>query len=84
MTHLLVSLYDNKAEKYSQPTLARSKADFIRSVQIEAKNPQSMLHKFPADYDLYVLTQWSEDTALLGSTPDPQRLGSVLDLCPLS
>lgn len=62
--------------------LARSSADFIRSVQVEAKNPNSMLHKFPADYDLYLLGGWDEKTGI--ETNEKKRLGSVLDLCPLS
>lgn len=82
-SHIITAIYDIKSEKYSHPTLARSKGDFIRSVQVEAKNPQSMLNKFPSDYELHVIGNWSEDMGIL-PTLNISRLGSVLDLCPLS
>ncbi|UYD39202.1 MAG: hypothetical protein [Wigfec virus K19_141] len=81
-SHLIVSIKDTKSGVFFTPTICRSKADFIRSVQIEAKNPNSMLHKFPADYDLYVVGKWCEYNAV--DTIIDDRLGSVLDLCPLS
>jgi len=85
-SHIITAIYDIKAEKYSHPNLARSTGDFIRSVQVEAKNTQSMLNKFPSDYELHVIGEWSEDFAIIPETEAtfPKRLGSVLDLCPLS
>lgn len=79
---IVTAIYDNKAETFFAPNVAKTKADFIRSVQIEAKNPQSMLNQFPADYDLYVLASWDDKQGF--DDLDKCRLGSVLDLCPLS
>lgn len=82
LSHVCTAIYDTKAEVMLGLSLARSSADFIRSVQVEAKNPQSMLHKFPADYDLFILGEWDEHTGI--ASTDKKRLGSVLDLCPLN
>lgn len=82
-SHVIGSLYDIKSEIYSPPHLFRSTADFIRTIQTEAKNPQSMLHKFPSDYELHVVGQWNEYSGILDDL-DKKRLGSVLDLCPLT
>lgn len=80
-THVLTAIYDTKAEIFLGLQTARSPGDFIRSIQVEAKNTQSMLHKFPSDYELYVIGEWSETDSIL--TTEKKRLGSVLDLCPL-
>lgn len=82
MTHVIAAIKDTKAEVFMPPYLYRTKADFIRTVQVEAKNPQSMLHKFPSDYELYIVGDWDEQTGIIPS--DELRLGSVMDLCPLT
>lgn len=81
-THILATIRDTKSELLWVPQTFRSKAEFIRSVQMAAKDTTTMLHKFPADFDLVVVGEWSEREGVL-STSD-QRLGSVLDLCPLN
>lgn len=81
-THVIGSIYDTKAEIFSQPQLYRSKPDFIRACQAAAKDPQTMLHKHPSDYEIMVMGKWDESTGIVSA--DGERLGSVLDLCPLS
>lgn len=80
-THILASIYDNKSEIFFAPQLFRSTADFVRTIQNEAKRSDSMLNKHPSDYELYVISNWSESTAEQELVH--KRLGSVLDLCPL-
>ncbi|QGH73558.1 MAG: DNA binding protein [Microviridae sp. ctITQ3] len=81
-TTFITAIYDNKAERFFAMNTSRTPADFIRSVQVEAKNSQSMLHQFPSDYELYVLSEWDEKQGII--LTEKKRLGSVLDLCPLS
>lgn len=90
-THVICAIRDNKAGIIWQPYLFRNTADFVRQIQMEAKNSNSMLHKFPADYDLVTIGDWSETQGIIGlhgaddsDDASPVRLGSVLDLCPLS
>jgi len=78
----ITAIYDNKAERFFAINVAPTLGDFIRSVQVEAKNPQSMLHKFPSDYELYILSEFCEAEGIVLS--EKKRLGSVLDLCPLN
>lgn len=78
----ITAIYDNKAERFFALNASPTTGDFIRSVQVEAKNPQSMLHKFPSDYELYILSDFSESDGVIPS--EKKRLGSVLDLCPLN
>ena len=80
-THVIGTIYDNKAEIYFAPQLFRTSVDFIRSIQQAAKDSNSMLAQHPSDYELILLGTWSESTAEI--THDKKRLGSVLDLCPL-
>jgi len=81
-THIIGSIFDVKAGIFSNPHLYRSKADFVRTVQSEAKRPESMLHKFPSDYELHVTGEWSEYAGIVEIADD--KIGSVLDLCPLN
>lgn len=81
-THIICAIKDTKSGIYDIPRIYRSKADFIRAVQVAAKNPETMFNKFPADYDLYVIGAWCEYNAI--DQIEDLRLGSVLDLCPLS
>lgn len=78
----VTAIYDNKAEAFFAINVSKTPSDFIRSVQVEAKNPQSMLHKFPSDYELYILSDFDDLSGIVHT--DKKRLGSVLDLCPLS
>lgn len=85
-SHVVCSIFDNKAGIFWQPQLARSSADFVRSVQTAVKDPKSMLHQFPSDYELFILADWDETIGItkVGQDCTPlQRLGSVKDLCPL-
>lgn len=82
MSHVITAIYDVKSEIFLGVNLARTQGDFIRSVQVEAKNPQSMLHKFPSDYDLFIIGEWNEHEGIQNG--EKKRLGSVLDLCPLN
>ena len=61
------SIYDNKGEFFMTPHFFKSSADFIRNIQVEAKNPQSMLNKFPADYELHIIGSYDEMTKYAGS-----------------
>lgn len=80
-THILCSIQDSKAGIFWAPMLYRSKADFIRACQQAAKDPSTMLHKFPGDYNLVVLASWCEYDGKI-EQGEPEKLGSVLDLCP--
>lgn len=79
-SQVIAAIYDTKAEIYIGLNVFKTNADFIRNIQVEAKRPDSMLHKFPADYDLHILGSYSESEGILSS--EKKRLGSVLDLCP--
>lgn len=81
-SHIIGAIYDNKAGVHWAPQLFRSNADFVRGCQTAAKDPSTMLHKHPSDYELMVMGSWDEATGII--SVDKQRLGSVLDLCPLT
>lgn len=81
-SHVIASIYDTKAETFDAPRLFKNAPDFVRAVQVAAKNPETMFHKFPADFDLFIIGDWSERDGIWSHSH--KRLGSVLDLCPLS
>ena len=78
-THIIGSIYDVKSETFTPPHLFRTKQDFIRTMQSEAQNPQSMLAKFPLDYELNIIGEWSETEGIVNHN-EPDRICSIFDL----
>lgn len=78
-SHIIVGIRDLKANIIRGPYLMRTKAEFIRVIQDEAKNPQSDLAKFPNDFRLEIYGSWSENDAIL-DTHEIDSLGIVFDL----
>lgn len=81
-SHIITAIHDCKSGLFLSMNIARNENDFIRTIQVECKNPNSMLKMFPADYDLYVMGEWSEKAGIMNW--EKRRIGSCLDLCPQS
>lgn len=72
--NLLFSIYDEKAETYSLPLTHTSISVAIRSFTAGIKNPQSFLNQFPADYALYLIGTFDENTSQINSYPTPRYI----------
>ena len=69
-------IHDQKANKYDQMFVARTKAEAMRSFETECRNPNSMFNKFPADFTL-VCTGEVSDTAEFDIYSKPEILASA-------
>lgn len=84
-SHILVGIRDLKANLIRGPYILRTEAEFIRTIQDEAKNPQSDLYKHPNDFRLEVYCQWDESNGLQNSDlAEFKSLGIVYDLINVS
>ncbi len=63
----LFSVYDLKAEVYAPPFLAHNEEVARRMIAEACEDTRISLAKYPADYQLRMVGEWSEDDGLLGS-----------------
>jgi len=76
----LFTVRDSKAEAYFPPQVYATTGEAIRALQLNSKNPDSMLGKFPLDYALIEIGEWDEQQALILPYPTPKNVGLVADL----
>jgi hypothetical protein len=56
------AVYDVKAGYYATPFMLRSQGEALRGFQNECNNPQSMLNSHPADFELFQLGTFDQDS----------------------
>lgn len=76
---LIVSVYDHKQRAYSSPVVCKNAADGVRSFLHGRSDPQSMLSKFPEDYELHSLGEFDSETGRIFPISKPLRLASATD-----
>lgn len=63
-------VFDSKAGAFTAPFVAFNAPMAQRSVAIAVRDPESMFHKFPEDFQLFQIGVFSDDTGLVeGITP---------------
>lgn len=63
---VVMAVYDKKAEIFHRPMFDVSRGSVVRSFagEINSKKPESMLAKYPGDFDLYLFGTWDDGTGL--------------------
>lgn len=74
------SVFDCKAEAYLQPFFAPTNAVAIRNFIEAALDQKHQFHKYAADYTLFEIGMFNEETAWLDAQPSPRNLGNALQL----
>lgn len=64
----IYAIYDRAIEAFGQPIFVKAQGQAIRSFMDECKNPESQLHKHPADYDLHYLGEYDDSTGEIKQT----------------
>lgn len=64
-------VFDNKAELYSSPFFSVRRESAVRDFLRAAQSDESEIYHAPADYDLYCIGTYEDETATV--TPWPQR-----------
>lgn len=72
ITQKLYAIRDNKVNSYSPPMIYRNDVDATRNLEQALKNPQSQVSLYPADYDLYQIGTYEEETSRLKSLAQPK------------
>lgn len=74
------SVFDSKAEVFSQPMFMGNRGQAIRSFQdeINRDNKESLLHKHPADFSLFEIGFWDNEKGVFENLKAPANLGNGL------
>lgn len=75
----IYSVHDSKAKAYLNPFYARTSGEAIRAFQTECKNNQSPFSQYPADFTLYELGEFCENTASLITHANPIHLSNAAE-----
>ena len=76
------SVYDNAIKAYGRPWFARNEAEALRSFRLEVANPDSFMAKSPADFTLFMVGSFDDNTGELRATGALVNLGTALQHLP--
>lgn len=62
MKQKIYAVYDSKAEFYGQPFFQRTVGEAVRSWETVCNDGQSAMSKFPADYTLFEIGEYDQET----------------------
>lgn len=78
MTQKIFTVYDSKAEAYLPPFYTQATGLALRSFEAAANKPDHDFCKYPADYTLFELGTFDEQTANFTFLPAMLNLGIAL------
>ncbi len=79
MVNRMYAIYDVKAEFYAPPFVFKTEGLAIRVFLESAKDPESQISRYPADFSLFYLGTFDDSGAKISCTEAPLRLGSAQD-----
>lgn len=68
------TIRDSKGEFYMQPFFKKSHGEAERDFTLLTQDPQSLVSKFPSDFDLYFLGTFNNETGKLDFVDTPQHI----------
>lgn len=79
MQQRIYTIYDSKAEAYLKPFFTTTKGLALRSFIDESNKPGSTLNMYPADYTLFELGTFEDDTGQITMHKAHENLGTALE-----
>lgn len=68
------SVRDRKAGMFNRPFLEINKAMALRGFQMDCMNSESLMHKFPDDYELCFLGTFNQESGVFQTLPREEIL----------
>jgi len=75
----IFTIYDSKAEAYLTPFFLKTNALAIREFETVSNQPESNFCKYPEDYTLFLLGEYSEETAIFTMEKTAVPLGKAIE-----
>lgn len=80
----MFAVYDSKAETFLNPFFMQSRGLAIRAFNTTAQDQRTEIAKYPGDFTLFELGDWSEVTGQLDPYPVQENLGTALTTLAMS
>lgn len=71
---------DLAANDYNIPVFLKHNNEALRLFRDEANNTESPIGKHPADYELWYIADYNEETAMFTNHENMERLARAIDL----
>lgn len=71
MKAMLFAVHDSKTEAFMPPFVASTPGEAERNFRNACSDPESTLHKFPQDFNLYLVGSWNNQAGLVEATIPP-------------
>lgn len=75
----IFSIYDSKAENFNLPVYLQSSGLAIRTFSDSVQDPNSPFAKHPADYTLFELGTYDDQTSTFDIFPTPKSLHVAIE-----
>lgn len=76
----IFAVYDKKAAAYLQPFYFPQKGQAIRAFEDSVKDPQSAFAKHPADYSLFKIGEYDDQTGQIKAATNPEFIEEAINL----
>ena len=80
MQQEIFTIRDSKAGSYGIPFYSPTPGTAERQLRELTNDPQSMVHKYPEDYDLYKIGSYNQLTGNLEKLDTPQHICKAISL----
>lgn len=74
MKNSYFAVYDKKANLFTAPFPSHTPGSAERSLKESINNPESVHHKYPDDFALYLVFDFDDESGLVVETYEPPRL----------
>lgn len=82
MVYKIYSIFDSKVGAYMPPVMYRSKGEVLRALINTLRDDKSSFAKYPADFTLFELGEWDDNSCKYSLHSTPESVGVLLEFVP--
>ena len=75
----IYAIKDQAIEAFSQPFFVQAQGQAVRMFMDESKNEQSQINRHPADFELWYLGEFDEQTGTITGAANIERVARAID-----
>lgn len=79
MQYKVFTVYDSKVKFYKTPFVLRTAGEALRGWQEVSNDKTTQIGKYPADFTLFEIGEWDEESARFEQYEVKKNLGSALE-----
>ena len=75
----IYAIKDQAIEAFSQPFFVQAQGQAVRMFMDESKNEQSQINRHPADFELWYVGEFDEQTGTITGAANIERVARAID-----